>query len=109
MTYTYPRPKPLCTQERLAKWHKGIFCVCTLLKMAEALGRRLREAIYFETVKLVTVRNLKLGIIHKSLQLLVIVYVAVFAIWYKAGTLCTILDNTAHGLQDTKATRKLMG
>jgi hypothetical protein len=52
------------------------------------LGRKLREAIYFETVKLVTVRNIKLGVIHKLLQFLVVVYVCVFAIWWKGGTLC---------------------
>eukprot|EP01126_Amoeba_proteus_P037824 TRINITY_DN3919_c0_g1_i4.p1 TRINITY_DN3919_c0_g1~~TRINITY_DN3919_c0_g1_i4.p1 ORF type:complete len:293 (-),score=41.78 TRINITY_DN3919_c0_g1_i4:382-1260(-) len=47
--------------------------------------RRLKEAIYFDTVKLVTVRNLRLAIAHRILEFIVVVYISVYAIWYKEG------------------------
>jgi len=45
----------------------------------------IKEALYFDSVKMVTVRNFKLGLFHRTIQLAVIVYIAVFAIWYKQG------------------------
>jgi len=45
----------------------------------------LKEAMYYETIKLVTVKNWKLGLINRAIQALVIVYIVVFAIWYKKG------------------------
>lgn len=42
----------------------------------------LKEAMYYETIKLVTVKNWKLGLINRIIQLLVLVYIGVYAIWF---------------------------
>jgi len=41
--------------------------------------------MYFETIKLVTVKNWKLGLINRILQLLVLVYIGLYAIYLNKG------------------------
>jgi len=46
---------------------------------------RIKEGLYFDSVKLVTIRNLKLAVLHRFMQFCVLAYIVVFAIWYKQG------------------------
>jgi len=41
--------------------------------------------LYFDTIKLVTITNWKFGLLHRSIQVLVLVYIAVYAIWLNQG------------------------
>lgn len=36
------------------------------------------EAIYFDTVKMVTVRHIKLSLLHRAIQLGILAYIAVY-------------------------------
>jgi len=40
---------------------------------------------YYETIKLITITNWKMGVVHRSIQVIIILYIAFYAIWYNAG------------------------
>jgi hypothetical protein len=40
---------------------------------------------YFNTVKLVTIHSVKLGVFHRTVQILAIFYILFYAIWFKMG------------------------
>jgi len=44
-----------------------------------------REFFYFKTIKLVSIHSLKIGIFHRIFQILVLVYIFVYAVWLNNG------------------------
>jgi len=42
-------------------------------------------ALYFETIRLVTVQSWRLGVLYRLMQIAVFMYIALYAIWYKKG------------------------
>jgi P2X purinoceptor 4 len=53
--------------------------------MSRSCGVVIREAFYYRTAKLVEIRNAKLGLLHHSIQFIIIAYVIGWVIIYKQG------------------------
>ena len=53
--------------------------------MSETLNQLLNYVIEYETPKVVTVHNVSIGLIRRGLQLLVVLYVTLYQLWYAQG------------------------
>merc|ERR1719471_1221726 len=49
------------------------------------LSKMLATLIEYETPKVVTVHNVSIGILRRSLQLFVVLYVGLYQLWYAQG------------------------
>jgi len=48
-------------------------------------NEKLKSLLYFDTIKFVTVHSLKLGTIHRSIQVAVLLYIVLYSIWLSKG------------------------
>jgi len=48
-------------------------------------AERIESLFYFDTVKLVTVHSVKLGVLHRLIQVLAILYIVVYSIYFRMG------------------------
>jgi len=45
----------------------------------------IKGLLFYDTIKFVTVTNWQLGLLHRVIQLVVVLYIAVYAIWFNQG------------------------